>query len=102
MYLLEFNVSRTNLDLGFRKLKKTDDGWYDGTLDVVVYEPGLYYINVDTLEVNLVGANDYQKFDNHLYFLICKSKLSLCSAILGFSIGRGAEIWKSHKNSLLN
>lgn len=102
MYILEFLISTRQNEIRPRKLEKFDDGWYDEELNVQIFEPGLYTIDVDTMEVCLVDSKNVNKFHKNIYFLACKNKVSLSLAMLAFAMGRSGEQWKSEQWTLLN
>ena len=102
MYILEFLVSSKKNEIIPRKLKRNGLEWYDADLDIIVSEPGLYCINVDKMIVELVDSSNIGKFHDHIYFLVCKTKLSLDCSMIAYAIGRMAEEWKSEQNVLLN
>ena len=102
MYILEFLVNTRQNEIAPRKLKRKGDEWYDTDFNILVKEPGLYCINVDTMQFELVDSSNVGQFHNRLYFLICKTKLGLDCAMLAYAIGRMAEQWKSEENILRN
>lgn len=102
MYILEFLVNTRQNEIRPRKLIKFDGGWYDEELNIQVFDPGLYTIDVDTMEVSLVDNKNIGQFHKNIYFLICKNRVSLSLAMLAFAMGRSGEQWMSEQWTLLN
>jgi len=102
MYILEFLVNSQKNEVIPRKLKRDGEEWYDADFDILVHEPGLYCIDVDNMKFDLVSRHNIGQFHNHIYFLVCKTKLGLDCAMLAYAIGRMAEEWKSKENVLRN